>query len=176
MRERIKELAGLLGVSGTLKFQRFSVEPGTYEKEPTRTVAGMQHLGIGPVRVPPVYLLLLISAAIIEGRTMLSPVLILHDPDNLSTLENRELLKSGVAPLIRDATVALVEQGTGRAARIEGRNIGGKTSTVGGKSNTASLLGLDFDNYIVAVVLLKTKGYGGEVAGPEVRKLFLLAQ
>lgn len=173
--ERVTELAGLLGVNRGLKFQGFGVARGSYEERPSRPVAAMQHLGLGPVRVSPVHLLRL-GAAVVEGGAMPAPVLVLNDPAYPATPQTQRLFDARVAPLVEGATVEVVESGTGRAARIEGRRIGGKTGTVGGKRDAAGFLGFDFDRHLVALVLLKTKGYGGEVAAPETRKLLLLAK
>jgi peptidoglycan glycosyltransferase len=170
VRDQILQVLERLGVMGSLHFQRFHVTKGIYEEKPLRSVAAMQHIGIGPVRLSAIHLLLL-GAAIIEEGMMPSPASITNDPDFPPQPDKRQLFDPSVARFVRQAVLAAVEYGTGQAARIPGRTIGGKTGTVGHERDWAGFLALDFDRHVVVLVLLRTSRYGGEVAAPVAREI-----
>lgn len=136
-------------------------------------------------------------AAAINGGTLYKPYIVksINEPEtNAVILKNspqkvRQVISSETSKAVREALESVVARGTGRNAYIEGYQVGGKTGTAQKAVDGAYLVG----NYIVSfmgfmpannpkVILYvgvdNPKGvtqYGGTVAAPIVRNVFLSA-
>ena len=137
-----------------------------------------------------------VSAAI-NGGTLYKPYIVksINEPEtNTVILKNeptiiRNIISKSTSEKVRNALESVVAKGTGRNAYIEGYRVGGKTGTAQKAVNGSYLVG----NYIVSfmgfmpadnpeivlyVAVDNPKGvtqYGGTVAAPIVRNVFLSA-
>ncbi len=125
---------------------------------------------------------------IANGGELVRPYMIarVEDPRGIVLRENKpqvqhRVIRPEVASVMRDILVRVVNEGTGKTARIDGIPVGGKTGTAqkvlpGGRgyshdSFISSFIGFapaDDAQLVMAVVLDDPRGkyYGGTVAGP----------
>ncbi len=127
-------------------------------------------------------------AVIANGGELVKPYMIarVEDPRGIVLRETKpqiqhRVIRPEIASTMREILVRVVNEGTGKAARIEGIPVGGKTGTAqkvlpGGRgyshdSFISSFIGFapaDDAQLVMAVVLDDPRGkyYGGTVAGP----------
>lgn len=148
------------------------------------------------VSVTAIQQIMAVSAAI-NGGTLYKPYIVksINEPEtNAVILKNeptivRKVISENTSEQVRNALESVVAKGTGRNAYIEGYRVGGKTGTAQKAVNGSYLVG----NYIVSfmgfmpadnpeivlyVAVDNPKGvtqYGGTVAAPIVRNIFLSA-
>lgn len=146
------------------------------------------------VSVTAIQQIMAVSAAI-NGGTLYKPYIVksINEPEtNAVILKNeptivRKVISENTSEQVRNALESVVAKGTGRNAYIEGYRVGGKTGTAQKAVNGSYLVG----NYIVSfmgfmpadnpeivlyVAVDNPKGvtqYGGTVAAPIVRNIFL---
>jgi penicillin-binding protein 2 len=151
-------------------------------------------IGQGYVVVSPIQMAVAVSA-IANGGSVYRPRLVQritnritnetvdYPPELLRTLD----VSKKVFPLVRDFAAAVVadDRGTGRAARIDGVTVGGKTGTAQvsalGKEHLAEHLKdhawfVSFapveNPQIVTAVIVENSGHGGQFAAPVARKVY----
>ncbi len=94
---------------------------------------------------------------------------------NRSNIKERRVIAEDTAEKIKDAMVACVEAGTGKAAKLSGIKVAGKTGTaeVEGKKPHAWFVGFApaDDPEIACVVVLENAGTGGRYAAPLFKEL-----
>ncbi len=104
---------------------------------------------------------------------------------NFSVKEKRRVLSENTAKEVRDMLESCVENGTGHAAKIEGRTIGGKTgsaqASVNGRGYSGDYLISSFigiapaekPELVIAVIVRRPQGsvYGAVVAAPVLREI-----
>ncbi len=133
-------------------------------------------------------------AALVNGGNLYRPYVVwkIVEPDGRIWEEHepslvRHVISPRVSRIMKDFLHAVVEEGTGKQARIKGVLIGGKTGTAkkvkpgGGyyaRKYIASFVGvapLDQPRYVCAVVVdaPKTHFYGGQVAAPIFRDIMM---
>ena len=148
------------------------------------------------VSVTAIQQVMAVSAAI-NGGTLYKPYIVksINEPEtNAVILKNepivvQKIISEKTSEQVRNALESVVAKGTGRNAYIEGYRVGGKTGTAQKAVNGSYLVG----NYIVSfmgfmpadnpeivlyVAVDNPKGvtqYGGTVAAPIVRNIFLSA-
>ncbi len=152
-----------------------------------RAGIGLAAIGAGltasPLQVAAAY------AAIANGGVYHAPALVRRVRDGAGRVvwEHRpageRLLRPETAAALLDLLAAVVEspRGTGRAARVEGARVGGKTGTVepeddgrGARGPYASFVGvapLGAPRYVIAVGIEGVRGSGGQLAAPSFARL-----
>ncbi|HEU4406457.1 MAG TPA: penicillin-binding transpeptidase domain-containing protein, partial [Polyangiaceae bacterium] len=151
-----------------------------------RAGAALAAIGAGlsasPLQVAAAY------AAIANGGVYHAPALVrrVRDEAGRTTWEHRpageRVLRPETARTLLGLLAEVVEspKGTGRAARVEGARVGGKTGTVesedsaGARGPYASFVGvapLEAPRYVIAVGVEGARGSGGELAAPSFARL-----
>lgn len=132
-------------------------------------------------------------AALINGGRLMQPQIIkrVQDPGNtvLSDMQPRvlrQVISPAVSEKMRNLMVAVVQEGTGKTAQVNGLSIGGKTGTakihVSGKGYSDGLYNASFIGFFPAnnprylcLILVNNPSlssyYGGSAAGPIFKKV-----
>jgi peptidoglycan glycosyltransferase len=154
--------------------------------DPDQPQTAMSALGQYDVRATPLQLAMM-AAAIANDGELMSPYLVkaVRAPD-LSVLEKAEPstysnpMTAGQANELTDMMITVVEDGTGRSARIDGVSVAGKTGTaetgVGGPPHAHFVAFAPADNPVIAVAVIIENGgdlgseaTGGRIAAPVAR-------
>lgn len=154
------------------------VTPSRLPEDPDAAQVALSSIGQYDVRATPLQVAML-GAAIANNGTLMKPYLIASTREpNLRVIDLAEPtvysqpLTVDEAAALRDMMVLVVDDGTGRRARISGVSVAGKTGTaqtgIEGEDDHAWFVGFaPADNpSIVVAVLVENGGTGGSVAAP----------
>jgi Cell division protein FtsI/penicillin-binding protein 2 len=178
-RDTIREQARAFGIDDESFTMPLRVAPSTLGGIPDDAALGQSSIGQRDVQITPMQGAM-IAAAVANDGVLMRPYLIkeLQAPD-LSTLDTTEPEEIGrampaeVADTLTDMMANVVNNGTGRAARIDGVQVAGKTGTaenVQGAQPHAWFVGFapaDHPTVAVAVLLEHAGVAGNEVTGGE---------
>lgn len=160
-------------------------KPGEFGAETQAFMAFGYQLSVTPLQLVAAY------AAVANGGVMMKPHLLKRRLDRegevveeIEPQEIRQVISSRTADTLRELMVGVVEEGTGKEARIDGLRIAGKTGTAqqladGAYSKSkynASFAGFfpADDPKVTLLVLLDSPSngyYGGQVAAPIFREI-----
>lgn len=127
--------------------------------------------------------LLRAASAVVNGGTLVTPHLGMKADDQvLEYKKTKNAISSETSAMMRDILEAVVSEGSGKKAKIEGYRIGGKTATSeklprGTGKYISSFLGFASAEKPTVMALLmidEPEGtyYGGSIAAPAVKELF----
>lgn len=127
--------------------------------------------------------LLRAASAVVNGGTLITPHFGLKTEDKVLEYKvTKNAISSDTSAMMRDILEAVVAEGSGKKAKIEGYRIGGKTATSeklprGNGKYISSFLGFaSAENPTVMALLMidEPEGtyYGGTIAAPAVKELF----
>ncbi len=133
--DRIREMAAGFGIDGTGFTMPLTVAPSQIGDIESEAALGQSSIGQRDVRLTPMQAAMIASCIANDGRLM-SPYLVseIQGPD-LSTLDEAspdvfsEPITAAVADDLTTMMVSVVDNGSGRAARIDGIDVAGKTGT-----------------------------------------------
>lgn len=143
-------------------------------------------IGQAELLVSPLHMAMVAACIANEGK-MMKPYLVeqILNPNKETVWQsNPEVMKEVISPeiaaMIGQAMVAVVEQGTGGGAAIDGIQVAGKTGTaenIEKKEPHAWFIGYAPANnpQVALAVIVENGGYGGEVAAPIARQMILEA-
>jgi peptidoglycan glycosyltransferase len=179
--DAVRDMAEAFGMDGERREIPLTVEPSTMGDPENDAELGVSSIGQQSVVVTPLQAAM-IAAAVANDGTLMTPYLVdqLRAPD-LSVLDETdpEELSEPVTPEVADQLTEMMESvvtnGSGRAARIPG-------VTVAGKTGTAENAGPDHNWFIgfapaddpqiaVAVFVANGGGTGGDVSAPIARQV-----
>ncbi|WP_407345100.1 peptidoglycan D,D-transpeptidase FtsI family protein [Pengzhenrongella phosphoraccumulans] len=165
----------------TVTPSRFPAPPG-----PDAAQTALSAIGQYDVRATPLQMAL-VSAAIANGGKQMAPYLVqtVRNPDlevveEASPRELRTSVSATTAAALRDMMIGVVENGSGKSARISGVQVAGKTGTAQTTTDAAphawftAFAPADAPRVAVAVVVenggsLGNEATGGQVAAPIAR-------
>jgi stage V sporulation protein D (sporulation-specific penicillin-binding protein) len=141
------------------------------------TMAFGQSIQITPLQ------LMRAASAVVNGGTLVTPHFALKtEEESFSFEEKKEVISKETSETMKDLLEAVVSEGSGNKAAIDGYRIGGKTATSeklprGNAKYIASFLGFaSAENPTVMALLMidEPEGtyYGGQIAAPAVKELF----
>jgi stage V sporulation protein D (sporulation-specific penicillin-binding protein) len=141
------------------------------------TMAFGQSIQITPLQ------LLRAASAVVNGGTLVTPHFAMKTDDEVYQFsETKNAISKETSETMKDILEAVVSEGSGSKAKIEGYRIGGKTATSeklprGNGKYIASFLGFaSAENPTVMALILidEPEGtyYGGQIAAPAVKELF----
>jgi stage V sporulation protein D (sporulation-specific penicillin-binding protein) len=141
------------------------------------TMAFGQSIQITPLQ------LLRAASAVVNGGTLVTPHFAMKTEDEVYQFsETKNAISKETSETMKDILEAVVSEGSGSKAKIEGYRIGGKTATSeklprGNGKYIASFLGFaSAENPTVMALILidEPEGtyYGGQIAAPAVKELF----
>ncbi|MGY1622388.1 peptidoglycan D,D-transpeptidase FtsI family protein [Geodermatophilus sp. SYSU D00965] len=179
--DAVRDMAEAFGMDGEQRQIPLTVEPSTMGDPENDAQLGVSSIGQQSVVVTPLQAAM-IAAAVANDGTLMQPYLVdqLRAPD-LSVIDETdpEELSEPVTPEVADQLTEMMESvvtnGSGRAARIPG-------VTVAGKTGTAENAGPDHNWFIgfapaddpqiaVAVFVANGGGTGGDVSAPIARQV-----
>ena len=142
-----------------------------------RVAIGQERLNVTPLQMA------MVAATVANGGALMEPKMLQSatDPDGREVEELdpnavRQVISDDSAAELTEMMAGVVREGTGTAAALSGIEVAGKTGTaevdVAAGINRAWFIGfapLDDPQVAVAVVIEKTSGTGGEIAGPIAR-------
>jgi peptidoglycan glycosyltransferase len=181
--ERVREMASGFGIDGTGFEIPLSVAPSQVGDIESEAALGQTSIGQRDVRLTPLQAAMIASCIANDGQLM-SPYLVseIQGPD-LSALDEAdptifsEPISADVANDLTTMMVSVVDNGSGRAARIDGVEVAGKTGTAevaeGVNPHTWFIGFAPADDPQVAVAVFVANGgssesesTGGEVSAP----------
>jgi peptidoglycan glycosyltransferase len=179
--DAVRDMAEAFGMDGEQREIPLTVEPSTMGDPENDAQLGVSSIGQQDVRVTPLQAAM-IAAAVANDGTLMQPYLVdqLRAPD-LSVIDETdpeelsEPVTPEVAAQLTEMMESVVANGSGRAARIPG-------VTVAGKTGTAENAGPDHNWFIgfapaddpqiaVAVFVANGGGTGGDVSAPIARQV-----
>jgi penicillin-binding protein A len=177
--DRVREMAEAFGIGGDSLEIPLPVSESTLGEIETDAALGVSSIGQQDVQLTPLQAAMIASAVANDG-TLMSPYLVdqVRAPD-LSVIDQTdpeelsEPISADVADQLTEMMTSVVENGSGRRARIPG-------VTVAGKTGTAENAGPDHNWFIgfapaddpqiaVAVFVANGGGTGGDVSAPIAR-------
>jgi len=177
--DRVREMAEAFGIGGDPLEIPLPVSESTLGEIETDAALGVSSIGQQDVQLTPLQAAMIASAVANDG-TLMSPYLVdqVRAPD-LSVIDQTdpeelsEPISADVADQLTEMMTSVVENGSGRRARIPG-------VTVAGKTGTAENAGPDHNWFIgfapaddpqiaVAVFVANGGGTGGDVSAPIAR-------
>jgi peptidoglycan glycosyltransferase len=185
--DAIREQAAKFGFGEQLKIP-LTVTPSIFPATLTPPQVAQSAIGQFDVRVSPLQVAM-VSAAIANGGTLMKPNLVARvrsaDLEVISTPTPVELgrpISRNVADQLRTMMLAVVQNGTGTAAQIDGVDVAGKTGTAQSAPGQpphawfTSFASVGDRNIAVAVVVedggkLGDEAFGGTVAAPIARQV-----
>ena len=158
------------------------VEPGTYPADSSEDIIAYTGIGQGGVKITPLHDAM-IAAGIANGGDVMEPYLIdsVRDSDLelVETTQPRRLssaISSSTADALTDMMVEVVNNGSGKAAQIDGVQVAGKTGTAEDNPRAPTLWFTSFapadDPEVAVAVVLENQGQatetttGGALAAP----------
>jgi penicillin-binding protein A len=179
--DAVRDMAEAFGMDGEQRQIPLTVEPSSMGDPENDAQLGVSSIGQQDVRMTPLQAAM-VAAAVGNDGTLMTPYLVdqLRAPD-LSVLDETdpEELSEPVTPEVADQLTEMMESvvanGSGRAARIPG-------VTVAGKTGTAENAGPDHNWFIgfapaddpqiaIAVFVANGGGTGGDVSAPIARQV-----
>ncbi|MGQ4495167.1 peptidoglycan D,D-transpeptidase FtsI family protein [Dermabacteraceae bacterium P13095] len=154
-----------------------TVTPSSIAKNMNQPQLALASIGQYEDRVTPLQVAMISAGIANDGRVM-APQLVSKvrtaDLNEISALTPKELsqpLSASHAAQMREMMEATVNDGTGRAARLDGVVVGGKTGTAewqSGKQPHAWFTGygISGNRKIAVAVVVEEGGYGGDAAAP----------
>ncbi|MGY1690160.1 peptidoglycan D,D-transpeptidase FtsI family protein [Geodermatophilus sp. SYSU D01105] len=179
--DRVREMAEAFGMDGERREIPLTVEPSTMGDPENDAQLGVSSIGQQSVVVTPLQAAM-IAAAVANDGTLMTPYLVdqLRAPD-LSVLDQTdpEELSEPVTPEVADQLTEMMESvvtnGSGRAARISGVQVAGKTGTAENAGPDHNwFIGFapaDDPQIAVAVFVANGGGTGGDVSAPIARRV-----
>lgn len=188
--DELRSQAGKFGIGDQLSIP-MRVTPSSFPADLNEPQLAQSSIGQFDVRMTPLQVAM-ISAAIANGGEVMKPYLVSNaivssdlsviDPATPEVLS--QAVDSRVADELTEMMVQVVEQGTGRPARIDGVRVAGKTGTADhapGQAPHAWFTGFapaDDPRIAVAVVVERggnagSEAAGGSTAGPIARAMML---
>lgn len=158
-------------------FRGPSTVAGRLPKRDDLHIARTVRMAIGQddVLVTPMHLAVL-AGALASGGKMHKPRFLLEETSQVA----RHLTSEAVAQKVAQAMVGVVENGTGRAASVEGMSVGGKTGTAENASGQSHALFIGFAPWpnptIAFSIVIEQGGQGGTIAAPIAGALIRSAQ
>ena len=177
--DEIAEIADRAGVASQLQ----AVEPGLDSREgyfpfgDVMSLARVGRLAIGQddILMTPMHLAMIIGA-LGSGGTVYHPKFLQEAPSEVW----RQLTTHRFATMLSRKLIAAVEFGTGKAARIPGIIIGGKTGTAENASGQSHAVFIGFAPWpkprLALCIVIEQAGWGGKYAAPIASELFVEAE
>ncbi|MGY1637127.1 peptidoglycan D,D-transpeptidase FtsI family protein [Geodermatophilus sp. SYSU D00742] len=181
--DRVREMAEAFGMDGQKRQIPLTVQPSTMGDPENDAQLGVSSIGQQDVRMTPLQAAM-IAAAVANDGTLMSPHLVdqLRAPD-LSVIEETDPEELGqpvtpeVAEQLTEMMTSVVANGSGRAARIPGVTVAGKTGTAEVAEDVPDhnwFIGFapaDDPQIAVAVFVANGGGTGGDVSAPIAREV-----
>jgi peptidoglycan glycosyltransferase len=181
--DRVREMAEAFGMDGEKREIPLTVERSSMGDPENDAQLGVSSIGQQDVRMTPLQAAM-IAAAVANDGTLMAPYLVdqLRAPD-LSVLDETdpEELSEPVTPEVADQLTEMMESvvtnGSGRAARIPGVPVAGKTGTAEVSEDVPDhnwFIGFapaDDPQIAVAVFVANGGGTGGDVSAPIAREV-----
>jgi peptidoglycan glycosyltransferase len=181
--DRVREMAEAFGLNGESFDIPLRVEPSGIGDIESAAALGQTSIGQRDVRMTPLQAAM-VAAAVANDGTLMRPYLVdqVRAPD-LSVLDETdpEVFSEPVSPDIADQLtemmLSVVENGSGRAARIPGVQVAGKTGTAQVREDVPDhnwFMGFapaDDPQIAVAVFVANGGGTGGDVSAPIARQV-----
>ncbi|MGY1615851.1 peptidoglycan D,D-transpeptidase FtsI family protein [Geodermatophilus sp. SYSU D00691] len=186
--DRVREMAEAFGMDGEGFDMPLSVAGSTIGDIADDAQLGISSIGQQDVQMTPIQAAM-IAAAVANDGTLMQPYLVdqVRAPD-LTVIDQTEPEEMGqpvsgeVAGQLREMMVSVVEDGTGRRARVDGVTVGGKTGTaeIGeGQSPHTWFIGFggEGDRQIALAVFVRNggasgvEGTGGDISAPIARQV-----
>jgi peptidoglycan glycosyltransferase len=181
--DRVRDMAEAFGMDGEGLSIPMETEGSTVGEIESDAALGQSSIGQRDVRVTPLQAAM-IAAGVANDGTLMTPYLVdqLRAPD-LTVIEQTdpdefsEPVSPEVADQLTEMMVSVVENGSGRAARIPGVEVAGKTGTAQVREGVPDhnwFIGFapaDDPKIAVAVFVANGGGTGGDVSAPIARQV-----
>jgi penicillin-binding protein A len=181
--DRVREMAEAFGMDGERREIPLTVEASSMGDPENDAQLGVSSIGQQDVRMTPLQAAM-IAAAVANDGTLMAPYLVdqLRAPD-LSVIDETDAEELGepitaeVADQLTEMMESVVTNGSGRAARIPGVQVAGKTGTAEVSENVPDhnwFIGFapaDDPQIAVAVFVANGGGTGGDVSAPIAREV-----
>lgn len=182
------ELNEKVGISPSREWKVKTLKKPWYEGETIVTAIGQGYLSVTPLQIA------IMTSALANGEKLIKPRVVREvispDGKTLARYDRQETgnigIEGTIINIIKDALEGVVNEpnGTGRAARLDGMVVAGKTGTAQVVSSSVSTNQEDYKDHawftsyapaenpeIAVTVLIEHGGKGGAVAAPIVKQI-----